>query len=113
MVGRDGTPAGRTASGQRLRHERLFLVLRDPCVVLLDVQLSVEAEELRVGPEEPLRVRVAGQHLPALLLDRRQIPLADPDRLVDVSCGELAAAACFLEARTDLEHCGGTPLSGA
>src|SRR5207253_2474982 len=96
--------------GERLGHERrLLVVVRDPGVVLVDVEVAVQPEELGIRPQEALRVGLAREHLPALLLERRQVALADADALLDVRSGESAAGAGFAKAVTDGEHGGGSP----
>src|SRR5207253_760461 len=77
-------------------------------VVLLDVEVPVEAEVVGVRAQEPLHVRVAGQELPALFLERLEVAVANPDRLLDVGRREVALQAGLAQAPPDLEH---APLS--
>src|SRR5581483_5853612 len=83
---------------------RVFVVMRDARVVLVDVQLAVEAEVLRVRPQEALRVRIAGEHVPPFFLEGGQVPLADANRLVDLGGSEAPPGPGVPEAFTDLEH---------
>ena len=76
----------------------------DPGVVLVDVEVAVQAEELRVRAEEALRVRLAREHVPALFFERGEVALADADRLVDVGRAQAPPGPGLPEAVTDLEH---------
>ena len=68
----------RHASGERTR--RVLLADDEARVVLVDVELAVEAQVLGVGAEEALDVRVRGQQLEALVLERAQVLAADLGR---------------------------------
>src|SRR3954454_5017887 len=68
-AGRGGLPAAR----RRDRHE---VVVRRSLVaelVLLEQQLGVEPERLRVGPQEAADVRRPGEEVPLLVLERAQV----------------------------------------
>jgi hypothetical protein len=82
----------------------VLVAVRVAAGVLVDVEIAVQAEKLRIRPEEALDVGVAGQELPALLLERVQVAVADPDRLLDVLGREAAPGPGFPEAGADLEH---------
>ena len=73
-------------------------------VVLVDVQLSVEAEELRVGAEEALHVRLRRQRLELLVLERLQVLRADLRAQLDLRVVQTLADARLAEAVADLEH---------
>src|SRR5581483_7494466 len=90
--------------GERVGHERLLVVLGDARVELVDVERPVQAEELRIPAQEALRVGLAGQELPALLLERRQVALADPELAVHVRGREAPFLAGFAKRGADLEH---------
>src|SRR5439155_3253921 len=100
------TPAEtRSRPRESLRHEQgLFLGAGETVVVLVDVEVPVEAEVVGVRAQESLHVRVARQLLPALLLERLEVAVADPDRLLDVGGREAAFQASLAQAPTDLEH---------
>src|SRR5438309_1068415 len=81
--------AARTALRRKCFGHDLFLVaMRNAGVVLVDVQVPVQAEELRIRPQEALRVRLAGEHVPALLLEGCEIPLPNPDPVMDIRSTE-------------------------
>ena len=63
----------RAGAREPLRHEQRLVVVRVAVVVLVDVEVSVEAEVVRVRAEEALHVRVAGQDLPAFLLQGLEV----------------------------------------
>ena len=83
---RSSASAGRSCAAARATRGRSAPPRRrDPLVVLVDVERPVQAEELGVRPQEALRVRIAaGELVPALLLERGQVALAEPQRLLDV-----------------------------
>ena len=103
--GEDATPHVPRLRG-RVRHERgrVVVVPGDAGVVLVDVELAVEPEVIGVRAEEPLRVRLAREHVPAFLLERGKVALANANRLVDVGGCEAPPGPGFPEAFTDLEH---------
>ena len=73
-------------------------------VVLVDVELAVEAEELRVRAHEALDVRARREHLEMLFLERADVLRADLRRELDLRIVEALADARFTEAVADLEH---------
>src|SRR5207244_11298462 len=82
------TPPG--ARPARLER-RLLLADEEAGVVLVDVELAVEAEVLRVRPQEALDVRRARQLLELLLLERAQVLATDLRGLLEL--GELEPLA--------------------
>jgi hypothetical protein len=74
-----------------------------PDVVLIDVQLPVEAEVLGVRAE-PLDVGRRGQGVERLVLERTEVLGADLRPLLQLGEVELLAQADLAEAVTDLEH---------
>src|SRR5581483_8492644 len=78
--------------------------MREAAVVLLDVQVPVEAEVVGVRAQEPLHVGVARQELPAFLLERLEVAIADADRLLNVGRRKLSLQAGLAQAPPDLEH---------
>ena len=90
----------REALGNELR----LVGMGEAAVVLLDVEASVEAEVVGVRPQESLDVRVPRQQLPAFFLERLQVAVSDPDRLLDVCRREVALQASLAKAPPDLEH---------
>ena len=82
-----------------------FLVARDVArVVLLDVQAAVEPQRVRVDLEEPLRVRVPGKLVEALVLEMAQVLLAHLRALLHLLEVETLPRAGLAQARADLEH---------
>ena len=77
-------------------------------VVLVHVQLAVEAEVVRIGAEEALDVGRPGQLVERLVLERAQVLRADLRALLELGEVELFAHARLAKAVTDLEH--GGPL---
>ena len=73
-------------------------------VVLVDVQLAVEAEVLGVGAQEALDVGLRRQHVELLLLERAQVLAADLGRKLGLREVEAPAHARFPEAVANLEH---------
>src|SRR5207253_6012448 len=94
----------RAGAREPLRHEQRLVVVRVAVVVLGDVEVSVEAEVVRVRAEEALHIRVAGQDLPAFLLQGLEVAVANADRLLDVGGRESSLQAGLAQAPTDLEH---------
>ena len=94
----------RAAPCESLGNELRLVGLREAAVVLLDVEVPVEAEVVGIGAQESLDVCVPGQELPAFLLERLQVAVANPDRLLDVGRREVALQAGLAQAPTDLEH---------
>jgi hypothetical protein len=82
-----------------------LLVARDVArVVLVDVELPVEAEEVGIGAEEALDVGLRGKHVEALLLEPTEVLAPDLGR--ELRLGELdpLPQTRVLQTRTDLEH---------
>jgi len=88
----------------RLRNEERLVGVCEAVVVLVDVEVAVEAQVVGVGTQEPLDVGVTGQKLPALLFERLEVAVANPDRLLDLGGRETAFQAGLTQAPTDLEH---------
>src|SRR4051794_32389199 len=86
------------------RADRLLLDRDVARVVLVDVQLPVEAQVLGVRPEEPFDVRLLRQQMKLLVLECLQVFAADLRRRLDLREIEVLAQARFLQARPDLEH---------
>jgi hypothetical protein len=85
--------------------ERLLFLASDVArVVLVDVELPVEAEELGVRVEEALDVGLRGQHLELLLLERAKVFRTDLGRPLDVRELEALAEPGFPKAVADFEH---------
>jgi hypothetical protein len=73
-------------------------------VVLVDVQLPVEPEELRIRAEEALDVRLRREDLELLVLDRADVLGADLRCELDLRILESLAHARLAQAVADLEH---------
>ena len=73
-------------------------------VVLVHVELAVEAEELRVGPQEALDVRPRRKHLEVLVLERTDVLGADLRRELDLWVLEPLTLTRLPETIADLEH---------
>ena len=73
-------------------------------VVLVDVELPVEPEPVRVGAQEALDVRLRREDVERLLLERAQVARPDLGRLLDVGELELLAVTGLAQAVSDLEH---------
>ena len=73
-------------------------------VVLVDVELAVEAEILGVGAQEAFDVGLGGQHVELLLLERAQVFPADLGRELGLREVDAPAHACFPKAVANLEH---------
>src|SRR5262249_14102057 len=87
--------------------------LRDEArVVLVDVELPVEAEELRVRAQEALDVRLRRQHRELLVLERANVLRTDLRRELDLRVVEALPDARFTEAVADLEHRPSLGVSG-
>src|SRR5581483_2229026 len=92
---------GRAAADAPLEH---LLAGAVADVVLIDVQLAVEPEVVRVRPQEALHVRRPGQRLERLVLERPEVLRADLRALLELREVELLAHARLAQAVTDLEH---------
>ncbi len=66
-------------------------------VELVDERLPVEAEVLRVGAQEALRVRRARQDVEILVLERADVARADRRLRLDLAVAQVAAFAGFPE----------------
>ena len=95
-------PRGRHAPGRANR--RVLLADDEARVVLVDVELAVEPEILRVGAEEALDVGVRGEQLEALVLQRPQVLAPDLGAVLRVGELDVAAQTGLAEAVSDLEH---------
>src|SRR3977135_3279013 len=73
-------------------------------VVLVDVELPVEAEKLGIGAQEALDVRLRGQDAELLVLERTEVLGADLRRELDLRVLEGLANARLAQAVPDLEH---------
>ena len=95
-----------------VRGARRLVVTGDVArVVLLDVEPTVEPERVRVHPQEPLGVRVAGQLVEPLVLEVAQILLAHLRARLHLLEVEALAHAGLAQARADLEHRGGSVVA--
>ena len=73
-------------------------------VVLVDIELAVEPEELRVRAQEALDVGARGKHRELLFFERADVLRADLRRELDLRVVEALTDARFAEAVADLEH---------
>ena len=73
-------------------------------VVLVDVELAVQAEILGVGAQEALDVRLGGKQLELLVLEGAQVLAADLGALLRLGDVDLPAEAGFAQTCADLEH---------
>ena len=71
---------------------------------LVDVELAVEPEVLRVRPQESLDVRVRGEHLELLVLERMDVFRANLRRELDLRVLEALPDPGLAQAVADLEH---------
>ena len=69
--------------------------------ILVDERVPVETQELGVGAQEPLRVRVARENLPLLVLERPQVLGPDLGPLLDRLDVDLVASARPLQHLAD------------
>ena len=86
------------------RLARLVLADRVARVVLVDVELPVEPEVIRIGPQEALDVRLGRKRVEVLLFQRLQVAGPDLGRQLDVRELQLLAVARLAQAVADLEH---------
>ena len=93
-----GGVAARARRGDRL------LGAREAGVVLVDVELAVEPEILRVRAQEPLHIRVAGEDLEALGLERLKVLSPDLRALFDAGEVQALTEPRLAQAVADLEH---------
>ena len=86
-------------------HGRVDEVLdREARLVLVHVQLPVESEEVGVGTEEALHVRLGREHVEVLLLERAQVLRTDLRRKLGLRDVEALAGAGLAQADSELEH---------
>jgi len=83
---------------------RLVLADRVARVVLVDIELPVEPEVVRVRPQEALDVRLGRKRVEVLLLQRLQVAGPDLGRQLDVRELQLLAVARLAQAVADVEH---------
>ena len=91
------------------RPERLLLLFLElPAdvarVELVDVELAVEPEEVRVDAQEALDVGLRGKHLELLLFEGAQVLATNLRRLLDLREVEPLPQSSLAEAVSDLEH---------
>src|SRR6266545_4811217 len=96
--------ARRTMDGAPGTDRRLLLGRDVPGVVLVDVQLAVEAEVFGVSAQEALDVGLRRQLVEPLLLERAEVLAADLRARLDLRQGDLLPFPGLAEAATDLEH---------
>jgi hypothetical protein len=84
--------------------ERRLFGRSEARVVLVDEEISVESEVVRVRAEKSTGVGGAGNQVEALVLERLEIPRADVRIRVDLGELEAAANSRRAEAIADLEH---------
>ena len=95
-------PRGRAPS---LRPPDVMVLTCDEArVELVDVELPVEAEVLRIRAQEALDVRLGGQQLELVVLERAQVLAADLGRGLGFREVDPAAHASLAQAVPDLEH---------
>jgi hypothetical protein len=85
-------------------YSRRFLSSRKAAVVLVDEALALEPEEVCIGPEETLRVRLARQDPEVLVLERLQVARADTRLVFDLRQLEPSTRTRVPKAAADLEH---------
>src|SRR5688500_3577245 len=73
-------------------------------LVLLDEQLPVDPQVLRVRAQEALDESGAGQHLPLLVLDRAQVLRTDLRRRLDLGDVDPRAHPRLLQRGADVGH---------
>ncbi len=105
----DGVGLGAAATGTAsvAGGDHGLLGEREAGVVLVDVELAVEAEPLRVRPQEALDVRVARQRVELLLLESAKVPRSNLRLRLELRELEALADARVAQAVADLEHAGG------
>jgi hypothetical protein len=92
----------RPGTGRR-RLDGKLLLAGETRVVFVDVELPVEAEILSVRAQESLDVRVAGQDVEVLLLERAEVLRTDlgvslhPGQLEPLAQPRFAQAVAYLE----------------
>jgi hypothetical protein len=73
-------------------------------LVLVDEELCVESEVVRICAQEPPSVSIAGKEIEALILERLEIPGANVRIGVDLSKLDTVANSRLPQAASDLEH---------
>jgi hypothetical protein len=73
-------------------------------LVLVDEELCVEPEVVRIRAQEPPSVSIARKEVEALVLERLEIPRANVRIGVDLGKLDPVANPRFAEAASDLEH---------
>ena len=102
---RPDPPVLRPPGVRPARPERGFLFADEEArVVLVHVELAIEAQVLRVRAEKALDVGRSGELLELLLLERAQVLATDLRRLLELRELEPLAQARFTQAVADLEH---------
>ena len=81
-----------------------FVGSREAAVVLIDEALSLEPQVVRICAKEALCVRLAGQQVEALVLERLQIARTDPRIPLDLRQLEPPARTRVTKAAADFEH---------
>ena len=100
-------PAPRSRGGHAPGADgRLLLADHEAGVVLVDVELAVEAEVVGIGAQEAFDVGVRGQQLEALFLECAQVLPPDLRPVLGVRELDVAAEAGLAQAVADLEHWG-------
>jgi hypothetical protein len=95
----------RRRDATRRQRPRLLVAAGDVArVVLVDVELAVEPEEVRVGAEEALDVGVRRQQLEALVLERAEVLAPDLRPLLEGREVHALADPGLAETAADLEH---------
>src|SRR6266545_3232487 len=92
-------PDGAPGTDRRLLHGRDV-----PGVVLVDVELAVEAEVFGVSAQEALDVGLRRELVEPLLLERAEVLAADLRARLDLRQGDLLPFPGLAKAAADLEH---------
>ena len=102
----NNTTRSRAPAGLADRRAQWALLLEPDVaeVVLVHVQLAVEAEVLGVRAEKPLDVGLCGQEVELLVLERTQVLAPDLGRILDLGELEALAQPRLTQAVPDLEH---------
>src|SRR5262249_33180707 len=94
----------RAAALESLGDELHLVRVREATVVLVDVEVPVKAQVVGVRAQKSLDVRVARKEFPTLFLERLEVAIANPYRILDVGRREVALPPRLPQAPTDLEH---------
>src|SRR5205814_3881311 len=97
----------------RLAHPERRVLLPDDVarVVLVDVELAVEAQVLRIRAEKALDVGLGREEVELLVLERAQVLPANLGRLLDLGEIEPLTQARLSQTGSDFEQ-GGRPIVG-